>query len=392
YLFDYNEGQLDELILEKLKLWPTDKQIIQTIHHSYHLACELSESLGMIQPADLSINRNNLLTVSLYEDEVSTSYIYNDTNLADIQEIDDISSAISSASKEVDQFSNDLYDDDSSSNNIFQNGQRQLKIINQPLESGSLSILNNGDSENTLNFEFLLNQRKLHDAYCSKLLERKVKLKAPSTIKVNTISSVLPNKASHLTAYFTKNKNPEQRFIKQREKHWKENQRNMLMTLAQLHSEEIEKSKKKKTSNKKKVQSNLISIPNIQNANISDNFPLLKGDYVFVLYGETVCIGKVIALYFENYNNHCYTDEPVTNLNDISYISLQIYLPIHLNLFSDILKEGCSLLTHHLASNIIYHINKLGVLIDGNVLKLLENEKKYFDYFNREDVVQKIIF
>ncbi|CAG8691849.1 17840_t:CDS:2, partial [Cetraspora pellucida] len=62
YLFDYNEEQLDKLILEKLKLWPTNKQIIQTIYHLYHLACELSESL----------------------DEVSTSYIYNDTNLADI--------------------------------------------------------------------------------------------------------------------------------------------------------------------------------------------------------------------------------------------------------------------------------------------------------------------
>jgi len=61
-------------------------------------------------------------------------------------------------------------------------------------------------------------------------------------------------------------------------------------------------------------------------------------------------------------------------------------------LFSDILKEGCNLLTHHLASNIIYHINKLGVLIDGNTLKLLGDEKKYFDYFSQNDVIQKIIF
>ncbi|CAG8714379.1 15759_t:CDS:2 [Cetraspora pellucida] len=130
YLFDYNKEQLDKLILEKLKLWPTDKQIIQTIHYLYYLACKLSKSLDMIQFVNLFINRNNLLTVSLHENEVSTSYIYNDTNLADIQEIDDISSAISSPLKEVDQFSNNLYNDDFSSNNIFQNSQRQLKIIN----------------------------------------------------------------------------------------------------------------------------------------------------------------------------------------------------------------------------------------------------------------------
>ncbi|CAG8650599.1 6861_t:CDS:1, partial [Scutellospora calospora] len=125
--------------------------------------------------------------------------------------------------------------------------------------------------------------------------------------------------------------------------------------------------------------------PNIQTANISDNSPLIKDKYVFVLYDETLYVRRVMALYFEGCNNHCYTDEPVTDLNNISYISLYVYLPIHLDLFSDILKESCNLLTHHLASNIIYHIDKLGVLIDRNTLKLLEDEKKYFDYFSQND-------
>ncbi|CAG8695639.1 779_t:CDS:1, partial [Scutellospora calospora] len=125
--------------------------------------------------------------------------------------------------------------------------------------------------------------------------------------------------------------------------------------------------------------------PNIQTANISDNSSLMKDIYVFVLYSKTLCVREVIALYFEGYNNHCYTDEPVIDLNNISYILLHVYLPIHLDLFSDILKEGCNLLIYHLASNIIYHIDKLGVLINENTLKLLEDEKKYFDYFSQND-------
>ena len=49
-------------------------------------------------------------------------------------------------------------------------------------------------------------------------------------------------------------------------------------------------------------------------------------------------------------------------------------------------------LTHHLASNIIYHIGKSGVSVDGNILKLLGDEKRYyFDYFGCNDVIQKII-
>jgi len=62
-----------------------------------------------------------------------------------------------------------------------------------------------------------------------------------------------------LVAYFTKNENPEQRFVKQREKQWKESHKNMLLTLAQLNLEATEKSKKKKNSNKRNVKSKLIS-------------------------------------------------------------------------------------------------------------------------------------
>lgn len=62
-----------------------------------------------------------------------------------------------------------------------------------------------------------------------------------------------------MVAYFTKNENPDQRFVKQREKRWKENHKNMLLTLAQLNLEATEKSKKKKNLNKRNVKSKLIS-------------------------------------------------------------------------------------------------------------------------------------
>lgn len=73
------------------------------------------------------------------------------------------------------------------------------------------------------------------------------------------------------------------------------------------------------------------------------------------------------------------------------YISLHIFIPIHLNLFSDITREGCNILTHHLASNIFYHILPSSVSIEGNILKLIGNEKKYFEYFGREDIIERII-
>ena len=112
---------------------------------------------------------------------------------------------------------------------------------------------------------------------------------------------------------------------------------------------------------------------------------------MFALYGNQMCVGRVIAIYFEAYGHHCYTEEAITDLDDISYISLHIYIPIH-RLFSDLITEECNLLTHHLASNIFYYIRPSCVLIEENVLKLSGDEKKYyFDYFGRKDIIEKII-
>ncbi|PKK72954.1 hypothetical protein RhiirC2_776560 [Rhizophagus irregularis] len=59
-----------------------------------------------------------------------------------------------------------------------------------------------------LNFESLINQRKLHEAYCSKPLERRFKPVGSNLNSSNNIS-IQPNKASNFVAYFTKNENPE---------------------------------------------------------------------------------------------------------------------------------------------------------------------------------------
>ncbi len=103
-----------------------------------------------------------------------------------------------------------------------------------------------------------------------------------------------------------------------------------------------------------------------------------------------MCVGRVVAIYFEAYGCHYYTEEAITDLDDISYISLHVYIPVH-HLFSDLIKKECNFLTHHLASNIFYHIRSTNVLIEENILKLLGDEKKYyFNYFGRKDIIRKI--
>src|SRR5947207_15481178 len=104
-----------------------------------------------------------------------------------------------------------------------------------------------------------------------------------------------------------------------------------------------------------------------------------------------MCIGRVEAVYFEAYNHHCYTAYVIKSINDISYVSLHVFVPLYLDLFTDVVKEGCYILTHYIPLNIMYHIKQDGVIIEENFLKLTGNEKQfYFYYFRWKVIIEKM--
>ncbi|CAB4419418.1 unnamed protein product [Rhizophagus irregularis] len=400
YHFDYNSGQLDETSLEILRAWPSDNEILQSMHHAHYLACELAGVVGMLQPEDLLINTYCPQVEIIREDpDVSVSNVNSKELDSENQILEnenvDLSTALSEASFEINRLNQKEDKTEFDLENEFHDRRSQVQMLNE-VDEQALMINCSDKAEidfilnNKMDFELMYNQRKKHEAYCSKPLERKFKTAALSA-NSNAPNLIHPNKASHFVAYFTKNNDPQQRFVTQREKRWKTNRNNAAMTLANLHLQELQKSKKKATSNRKKSTEALIQIPNIETANISKDFPLVIGDYVFVLYGNQMCVGRVEAIYFEVSPNHCYTDEAITTIDDISYLSIHIFVPIHLDLFSDMIREECLLLTHHVPSNVYYHISKEGVSIENNILKLLGKEKDYyFNYFGRSDVIEKI--
>ncbi|PKK55950.1 hypothetical protein RhiirC2_801094 [Rhizophagus irregularis] len=111
-----------------------------------------------------------------------------------------------------------------------------------------------------------------------------------------------------------------------------------------------------------------------------------------VLYGTKICIAKIIAMYYEGYSNHCYSQDAVTQIEDLSYISLQVYLPIHLNIFaSQTVKSYTLFTTHHCLQNIIYHINSNGVIIGDSSLTLTGVTREIFNYFNYDAIKNSII-
>ncbi|PKB96771.1 hypothetical protein RhiirA5_434269, partial [Rhizophagus irregularis] len=102
-----------------------------------------------------------------------------ESELSDDCEID-LSTAINKASSEIQKI-NEQLEENLENEEIFNDCYSQIQLLDKMTV---MSILNGGDSVNNefkyfinddLNFESLINQRKLHEAYCSKPLERRFK-------------------------------------------------------------------------------------------------------------------------------------------------------------------------------------------------------------------------
>lgn len=131
--------------------------------HSHHLAVELAEFLGMLQPADISPELNSLqILISIHEEEVSTSDRKNQSeNDKEQDENDetDFSAAITEASHEMRRISTEGNNEENLSN-LFQEGCSQLTLIDQVSED--LSTLYNGDSSKSCFKNIHLSIKLLH--------------------------------------------------------------------------------------------------------------------------------------------------------------------------------------------------------------------------------------
>ncbi|POG67266.1 hypothetical protein GLOIN_2v1779586 [Rhizophagus irregularis DAOM 181602=DAOM 197198] len=346
YHFNYNIGNINSSKLAELCAWPSDKDITSAVKHSYKLASELAKALDM-EPTS-NMNHSLLLPFPTLELE-------NDSN--EFFEIDrEISDAISQASKHTTERIDDILDLSNIKNVDDQIQQTQvissldnMRIINNKQLIHDSSIRYIFPTEE-LNYLVMIKLRRNHEAYNSRPIERQNRTYMIGHENTNTIN---PNRASHIISHLTNNDDPAR---------WKENWKAMTANLASLHKFEL--SRQRQTD---KVTNKIICV---ESANITQDFPLQQSDYVIALYGTKICIAKIIAMYYEGYGNHCYSQNAVTPIEDLSYISLQVYLPIHLNIFASQTVKGYTLFTHQCPQNIIYHINLNGVIIGYSSLIL----------------------
>jgi hypothetical protein len=126
------------------------------------------------------------------------------------------------------------------------------------------------------------------------------------------------------------------------------------------------------------INNNLIfTVPYIDCANVNTNNSLLKNQFIIAIFGSTLCVAHVIAMYYEVYNYHAYHEGEVIDLDNLSYITLYVFLPIHYNIFSDLTIKKSKIFTHRHPDNIVYYLANTNVVVTENSLSLKDFGKSY---------------
>ena len=120
-------------------------------------------------------------------------------------------------------------------------------------------------------------------------------------------------------------------------------------------------------------------------ANITSIFPLITNTFVITIFGTKLYIAKVIAMYEQKDKFHSYVTRPITDIQELSYVSLQVFTYIQGHIFAEFDADGCALFSHCEPKHIVYNIGKTNVQIEENILFLKGIARAVFTKLNNTE-------
>ena len=93
--------------------------------------------------------------------------------------------------------------------------------------------------------------------------------------------------------------------------------------------------------------------------NITSIFPLINNIFVIAIFSIQLYIAKVIAMYEQKDKFHSYITRSITDIQDLSYISLQVFTYIQGHIFAEFDADEHYLFSHCEPKQIVYNIEKL---------------------------------
>ena len=124
--------------------------------------------------------------------------------------------------------------------------------------------------------------------------------------------------------------------------------------------------------------------------NITSIFPLITNTFVITIFGTKLYIAKVIAMYEQKDKFHSYVIWPIIDIQDLSYISLQVFTYIQGHIFADFVTDefgnNFSLFSHCNSKHIVYNIGIADVQLENNIFFLKGIAKTIFLNLNNIEI------
>ncbi len=125
-------------------------------------------------------------------------------------------------------------------------------------------------------------------------------------------------------------------------------------------------------------------------ANVTSLFSLTTNAFVIVIFGTQLHIAKIIAMYEQKDKFHSYIIWSVIDIQELSYISLQIFTYIQGHIFADFVTDefgnNFSLFSHCNPKHIVYNIGIADVQLENNILFLKGIAKTIFLNLNNIEI------
>ena len=95
---------------------------------------------------------------------------------------------------------------------------------------------------------------------------------------------------------------------------------------------------------------------NIIDANVSDFHPLIPGEYLIIYSDKKLCIAQIILMYEKQGQRHAWIAK-ANFLDYLSYFSVNIYLNVYDNIWTNTCEAEGKLVGHIPAKEVLYYFN-----------------------------------
>ncbi len=114
------------------------------------------------------------------------------------------------------------------------------------------------------------------------------------------------------------------------------------------------------------------------------------------LINKEICLVQILAIYYRTStgNNHSYTEEPVNEVNLITYVSTSVFRNLQHNLFYSKCKEGYEYFCHLLSKRILYYLGcqvEESHISHANMYSLQSNAYQIYQTLSNNSILSCIL-